>query len=88
MALKITITKTLPGFFGELIMQDAYCRIAEISGDKTHINATIHVAPSASEKPVQTMFVGLVPNLEGGNFIAQAYEHIKTLPEFAGAVDC
>lgn len=22
------------------------------------------------------------------NFIAQAYLHIKTLPEFAGAVDC
>ena len=29
-----------------------------------------------------------VPNLEGQNFIAQAYEHLKTLPEFAGAEDC
>lgn len=26
--------------------------------------------------------------LEGKNPIAQAYEHLKTLPEFAGAVDC
>lgn len=26
-----------------------------------------------------------VPNMDGGNFIAQAYAHLKTLPEFAGA---
>jgi hypothetical protein len=28
------------------------------------------------------------PSLEGNNFIAQAYEHLKTLPEFEGAEDC
>jgi hypothetical protein len=28
------------------------------------------------------------PNLEGANFIAQAYDHLKTLPEFSGAIDC
>jgi|688.fasta_scaffold2421101_1 hypothetical protein len=27
-------------------------------------------------------------DLSGANPIAQAYEHLKTLPEFAGAVDC
>lgn len=27
-------------------------------------------------------------DLDGGNPIAQAYEYLKTLPEFAGAVDC
>jgi hypothetical protein len=27
-------------------------------------------------------------NLNGKNFIAQAYDHLKTLPEFAGAIDC
>jgi autotransporter translocation and assembly factor TamB len=27
-------------------------------------------------------------NLDGKNFIAQAYDHLKTLPEFAGATDC
>jgi len=27
-------------------------------------------------------------NLEGGNFIKQAYDHLKSLPEFAGAQDC
>jgi hypothetical protein len=29
-----------------------------------------------------------VPNLNGENFIAQAYQHLKILPEFAGATDC
>jgi hypothetical protein len=28
------------------------------------------------------------PNLDGANFIKQAYEHLKTLPEFSGATDC
>jgi hypothetical protein len=27
-------------------------------------------------------------NLDGKNFIAQAYDHLKTLPEFADAIDC
>ena len=27
-------------------------------------------------------------NIDGVNPIKQAYEHLKTLPEFAGAVDC
>jgi hypothetical protein len=29
-----------------------------------------------------------VPEMKNSNFIAQAYEHLKTLPEFAGATDC
>jgi hypothetical protein len=28
------------------------------------------------------------PSLDGKNFITQAYEHLKTLPEFAGATNC
>jgi hypothetical protein len=29
-----------------------------------------------------------IPDMEGGNFIKQAYLYLKTLPEFADAVDC
>jgi hypothetical protein len=36
---------------------------------------------------LQKQFV-FAPNLDGPNFIKQAYEHLKTLPEFDGAVDC
>lgn len=88
MALKITLIKKIPGFSGELVMQNAYCRIAEISGDKTRINVTVHVMPNENEKPVQTIFAGFIPMLEGEDFIAQAYGHLKTLPEFSDAVDC
>ena len=28
------------------------------------------------------------PTLDGDNFIQQAYNHLKTLPEFAGSTDC
>jgi hypothetical protein len=27
-------------------------------------------------------------DIEGDNPIKQAYEHLKTLPEFEGAIDC
>jgi hypothetical protein len=32
--------------------------------------------------------IQFVPDLDGQNFIAQAYVHFKALPQFANAVDC
>ena len=37
---------------------------------------------------VDTRSMSFVPVLDGDNFIRQAYFHLKTLPEFAGATDC
>jgi len=39
--------------------------------------------PFFDEKVVSAAY-----NFDGKNPIAQAYEHLKTLPEFAGATDC
>jgi hypothetical protein len=39
--------------------------------------------PHFSDLPVVCAY-----SLDGANPIAQAYAHLKTLPEFAGAVDC
>ena len=66
-----------------------------------NINARIKVEYVNASKLRATCFVSFsnasvqyektfefVPDLDGPNFVKQAYEHLKTLPEFADAVDC
>jgi hypothetical protein len=51
---------------------------------------TFHIRSYVStDKPFFSEDVITAPySLDGVNPIAQAYEHLKTLPEFADAVDC
>ena len=86
MALKKSIIKTQAGFSGQLIAPDAYWRIDQIFGNKAEIRVVIS-AYIEEEKVDSKRFV-FKPSLTGNNFIAQAYEHLKILPEFAGAIDC
>lgn len=90
MAIKKTISFTPDGFSTPATLQDAYCKVVQINGDKTNItfdvvcfNKTDDSMTSALKKQYS-----FAPNLNSGNFIAQAYNHLKTLPEFAGATDC
>lgn len=65
----------------------AYVKVSSISGNKNQITAYVQfssdVTQFTKEYPVPV-------SVESGaaNFIAQAYAHLKTLPEFAGATDC
>jgi hypothetical protein len=44
---------------------------------------------TAADKPFFTeSILSCAYQINGTNPIAQAYGHLKTLPEFAGAVDC
>jgi hypothetical protein len=85
MALKKTITRSA---FGQSVsVPDAYIRVESISGTKSMIHADIAIATADGQR-VDFLKIGFQPNMDGGNFIKQAYEHLKTLPDFAGAVDC
>ena len=65
---------------------DCYIKVETVSGTKDQQLAAISIkAKNGAIKREQRSFA---PNLNGENFIKQAYEHLKTLPEFAGAVDC
>jgi hypothetical protein len=65
----------------------AYIKIIAITGDKTEIVASVSF--SDLDKNLQKKYIIPVSVLDGSkNFIAQAYEHLKTLPEFSGATDC
>ena len=88
MALTKTLTKTYKGFSGSLVLPNAYFKIYEISGSKEKINFSVAISAQKDGEQLETGFYSFTPALEGSNFIAQAYEHLKTLPEFAGATDC
>lgn len=85
MALK----KTINTQFG-IEVQDAYHRIERVQIISKN-SIFYHVCsykdnsglPAFDENVFQSAY-----DMNGGNPIAQAYAHLKTLPEFADAVDC
>jgi hypothetical protein len=76
--------KTISG----VAINGCYIKVRTVSGDKNNVSATLSFAANQSAEPIAMSDVNFTPLMDGGNFIAQAYEHIKTLPEYAGAIDC
>lgn len=71
---------------GEITVEiHAYIKVENCGGSKDQ--ASCLVSFSSEEKKFSRTYV-FQPSMSGENFIAQAYEHLKTLPEFEGAVDC
>lgn len=90
MALCKNYTKTESHFDGILELKNAYYRVASISGSKQNINFVVSINKAVDDKQIEIASeqYSFVPQMKNLNFIAQAYEHLKTLPEFAGATDC
>jgi len=71
-----------------ILVPDCYARIASFAGSKESLQFTLEYK-SSHDQPAYTsssFFCDL--GLDGPNPIKQAYEHLKTLPEFEGAEDC
>jgi hypothetical protein len=85
MALQKDITKTQTGFTGSLVAQDVYFKVASISGGKESMQ--VFVLGVCDGLTIFNESYYFQPNLSGDNFIAQAYQYLKTLPEFTGAKD-
>ena len=67
----------------------SYVRVARIHGNASRMDMFIESFKNDKDgELVDTRSMSFVPVLEGDNFIRQAYLHLKTLPEFANAVDC
>lgn len=89
MALKKTFS--MENNFGQTsVLSDCYCKITRVIGDKTQLHVNLEIQNSERNRVYRTDTYGFAPSVEvdAKNFIAQAYDYIKTLPEFAGAVDC
>jgi hypothetical protein len=86
MALTKSILKTVNG--EQKTFSNAYIKIFRISGSKMLINANIETLSEKDGNQLEKTVHSFRPTLDGNNFIAQAYEQIKQLPEFADATDC
>jgi hypothetical protein len=88
MAIKHTFN--LKDNFGRTVeFKNCHAKIVGIDGSKDGITLTLEIRQAQDDKIVLTSkHYWFVPVLDGKNFIEQAYEYLKTLPEFAGATDC
>lgn len=87
MALLKSCEKQVKGF-GDVILDNGYCKVTNIIGSKEQIKFTLTVVNKKSNVIFKESIYKFIPSMDGGNFIKQAYAHLKTLPEFSGAVDC
>lgn len=87
--MALTKTITLQNNFGdESTFDNAYLRVDHVEGSKALLTARVGFYKKDRASLLLTSSVSFEPSLEGGNFIKQAYEYIKTLPEFADATNC
>jgi len=89
MAFQKTIT--LQNNFGEnSILSDCYCKVTRVVGNKEQVYATLEIQNKDRNKVYESKSYGFEPSVADNskNFIAQSYDYIKSLPEYAGAVDC
>lgn len=86
MALTKTIVRQ-DNFDEAITFVNCYLKVIEVVGSKERVNVRLGYFKNKEGIQVDTTFHKFVPSMDS-NFIAQAYEHLKTLPEFADAVDC
>lgn len=67
-------------------VDNAYIKVASVNGSK--ISLTAKVLISNDQLEISRIYT-FKPSTEDGsdNFVRQAYLYLKTLPEFAGAID-
>ena len=88
MALQKDFAFTRDGFEGKLNAKNAYFKVSTMHASKEKVLAQLSIFTAANGIEIGGNSFEFVPNMDGGNFIAQAYTYLKTLPDFAGATDC
>lgn len=87
---KILFPDMLPTITQNATLVKAYIRVDKIEGDKDAIEIDLGIYADDSKTTVfKKESHQFVPNLDLNtpNFIQQAYEHLKTLPDFSSSVD-
>lgn len=88
MALKVKYTKQITGFPEVSAM--SYCRVEKVNTIKNQaVCFVIYFTENKSEMLGSNEF-SFIPSVADNakNHIFQAYDHLKTLPEFSGSEDC
>lgn len=74
----------------EFHIESAYIRIDSFTGNKNIIEITVGIyKDELNQAFIQSKMYSFTPTIESTvNFIKQGYEYLKTLPEYATAIDC
>ena len=86
MALQKTHTVNFHG--KDVVFQNCYFKVSHLAGSKLGLAVSVDAMPSKDGSTISRTEFRFTPSMGADNFIAQAYEHLKTLPEFADATDC
>ena len=89
MALQKNI-KLTDNFGIEVEIPNAYIKISKVECTKEQINSIVEIKKESIGLPYTYTIRNYILNynINGENPIKQAYLHLKSLPEFADAVDC
>jgi hypothetical protein len=82
MALQKTVT------FKGITLNSAYLKIQSFSGSKELLKFDLTTHSKSGEQVLAVSSFEISYDINGSNPLVQAYTHLKTLPEFAGATDC
>lgn len=74
--------------YKDIEIKNAYIKVAGFSGDKNRLQAVVTIQAAPEKQVIDTTQFTVPYVLDGENPIKQAYEYIKTLPEYENAVDC
>lgn len=67
------------------VQDSMYIKVDRVIGDKSLVNVDVTLS---GESVNGKRFYSFTPDMNGPNFIKQAYLHLKSLDEYAGAEDC
>lgn len=66
------------------LTMDCYVKVESVGGTKEFVTAVVSFTDN--DKSFEKSY-SFTPNMDGNNFVKQAYEYLKTLPEFADSTD-
>jgi len=81
MALQATIQ------YAGVSISNAYLKVSSLSGNKNRVTFTLVSFNQQDGEQITKQKFTFEPDMNGENFIRQAYLHLKSLPEFSGAGD-
>lgn len=87
--MALTKTISLQNNFCKLsTFENAYIKIVSISGNKNSLTAKIAIFESKDGMFLKSQNFSFVPELDGSNFIRQAYMRAKETDAFKNSTDC
>jgi hypothetical protein len=83
---KNIILKT--NFDTDIVFERAYIKVRSINMSKNNAQMNVDFYSEENGKVINMKQYNFIAALAGNNPIAQAYDYLKTLPEFSGAENC